>query len=145
MSGRSHLDMLASQRFKSEFGTQNVYELISSRESVVSEKHKVSTRHRGRQLFGTDITHARLAGWLRGGAEIRSTRLQEEFDFGAYLDRYRGRCVPLFAVDPEEKLHFFTTDVELVPEADWITVSLILPEGETYAPAGDNDGKKQDG
>jgi len=144
MSGRHHLDMLASQRFKSEFGAQNVYELISSRESVVSEKHKVSTRHRGRQLFGSDITHGRIAGWLGNGAEIRSTRLQKEFDFNAYIERYRGRCIPLFAVDPEGKLHFFTTDAELVPETDWMVVSLILPEGETYTPAGDDDGKKQE-
>ena len=134
MSGRAHLDMLASQKFKAEFGPGNVYELISSRESVVSEKHKVSTRHRGRQLFGRDITHGRLAGWLRAGAEIRSTQLREEFDFAAYLARYAGHCVPLFTVDDKDRLQFFTADDGLQPQSGWTVVSLILPEGETYEP-----------
>ena len=134
MSGRSHLDMLASQKFKSEFGANNVYELISSRETVVSEKHKVSIRHRGRQLFGKDITHGKLAGWIRIGAEIRSTQLREEFDFESYLARYARHCVPLFAIDPKGKLQFFTTDEDLQPEQGWTVVSLILPEDETYDP-----------
>ena len=135
MSGRSHLDMLASQKFKSEFGANNVYELISSRETVVSDKHKVSTRHRGRQLFGKDITHGRLAGWLRLGAEIRSTQLREGFNYQNYLDRYAGRCIPLFTVDPKDRLQFFTADEKPAPEPDWSVISLILPEGETYEPA----------
>lgn len=142
MSGRSHLDMLASQKFKSEFGTNNVYELISSRETVMSEKHKVSTRHRGRQLFGKDITHGRLAGWLRSGAEIRTTQLREEFDFESYLARYARRCVPLFAIDPKEKLFFFTADGDIHPEQGWTVVSLILPEGDTYEPPRDEEEEK---
>ena len=132
MSGRGSLDALATMHFKSEFGANNVYELITTRENIKSEKHKISDRHRGQQLFGEDITHGMFAGWLRSGAEIRSTQLGEEFDFEKYLANYENHCVPLFAIDPKEKLYFFTAKNKLVPEGGWTVVSLILPEEVIY-------------
>ena len=142
MSGRGSLDALATMYFKSEFGANNVYELITTREKVKSAKHKISVRHRGKQLFGEDITHGMFAGWLRSGAEIHSTQLGEEFNFEKYLANYENHCVPLFAIDPKEKLYFFTATDKLVPEAGWTVVSLILPEETTYEralPGSDED------
>lgn len=143
LSGRGNLDALASMHFKSEFGANNIYELITTRENIQSEKHKISTRHRGQQLFEEDITHGMFAGWLRSGAEIRSTQLGEEFDFEKYLANYKNHCVPLFAIDPKQKLHFFTTKSKLIPEAGWTVVSLILPEDVIYErksqEAGENE------
>ena len=146
MSGRGNLDALAAMHFKSEFGANNIYELITTREKIKSEKHKISTRHRGQQLFGEDITHGMFAGWLRSGAEIRGTQLGEEFDFEKYLANYENHCIPLFAIDPKEKLFFFTTKGELVPEAGWTVVSLILPEDIAYeggSPESGEGGRSQ--
>lgn len=132
MTGSTHLDSLAAQKFKPEFGARNVYELVSERDSTVPQKHQVSMHHRGRQLFGEDINHSTIAGWLRGGAEIHTAHLGEDYDFQAYLDTHPDHCVPLFTVDPKEHLHFFTVDEALTPEAEWQVVSLILPERESY-------------
>lgn len=128
MSGRANLDALASLRFRSEFGMNNVYELKTTREKIITDKHKISTRHRGYQLFGEDISHGVLASWLRHEAEIKNTQLSEEFSFETYMEKYHDHCIPLFAISPKNRLQVFTTENELKPEADWSIISLILPE-----------------
>ena len=127
MSGRANLDTLASLRFKSEFGEKGIYELKTTREKIISDKHKISSRHRGYQLFGEEITHGVLASWLRNGAEMRSTQLGDEFDFEAYLAQHGDRIIPLFAIDNKKRLQFFVIDGKMKPEAGWIIVSLTQP------------------
>ena len=130
MSGRTNLDALASLRFKSDFGEKGVYEIKTTRENIIGDKHKISTRHRGYQLFGGDITHGVLASWLRNGAEVRSTQLSEEFEFDHYLSVYEGRIIPLFVINKKQQLQFFTVEEELKPEPGCIIVSLIQPGDE---------------
>ncbi|MEE8320964.1 MAG: sodium:proton antiporter [Gammaproteobacteria bacterium] len=134
MSGRSGLDTLASLRFKSEFGSNNVYELKTTRESHISDKHTISTRHRGYQLFGEEITYGTLASWLRNEAEIKSTQLGDEFDFEQYKTNYADRSIPLFAIDPKQRLHVFVENGSLQPKSDWTVISLIQPENSSTNP-----------
>ncbi len=129
LSGRGNLDALANLRFKSEFGSNNVYELLTTREQIISDKHRISTRHRGNQLFGEEINYGTLASWLRNGAEVRSTQLSEEFNYKTYLNNNVGRCIPFFTIDAKNHLHIFTTDNMPEPENSWTIISLILPEG----------------
>ncbi len=133
MSGRVNLDILAGLRFRSEFGSNNVFEVATTRDQVITDKHKISTRHRGKQLFGEEITHGILASWIRGGAEIRNTQLSEEFDFETYIGRYGEDCIPLFAIDPKGRLHPFTVEIEIIPESDWTIISLIRQEVDLKA------------
>ncbi len=133
MSGRVNLDILAGLRFRSEFGSNNVFEVATTRDQVITDKHKISTRHRGKQLFGEEITHGILASWIRGGAEIRNTQLSEEFDFETYIGRYGEDCIPLFAIDLKGRLHPFTVEIEIIPESDWTIISLIRQEVDLKA------------
>lgn len=128
LSGRSNLDVLANLRFKSEFGTNNVYELAATRDRVIGEKHKISTRHRGNRLFGEGINYGTLAGLLRNGAEIRSTTLSEEFDFSQYDEKYSKNYIPLFAIDTKKHLRIFTDEDPPKPEPGWMLISLIIPQ-----------------
>ena len=132
MSGKINADTLASIKYSPEFGANNVYELLSTKESTLPEKHKTSIRHRGKQLFGSDITYGTIADWLRNGAEIKSTQLKEEFSFSEYLEKHAKRLIPLFAIDPKLKLHCFTDTDAPAPESDWTIISLFLPEGMEY-------------
>ena len=134
MSGRGNLDILAGLRFRSEFGINNVFELATSREQVITDKHKISTRHRGKQLFGAEVTHGTLASWIRNGAEVRSTQLSEEFDFETYRNRYGEHCLPLFVIDPKDRLQMFTVENNLSPEPGWTIVSLIRPDEDEKTP-----------
>jgi CPA1 family monovalent cation:H+ antiporter len=134
MSGRPHSDTLASIKYKAEFGVKNVYELISSREQAMPDKHRTSLRHRGQQLFGVGIDYGTMAGWLRAGAEIRSTTLQKEFMFDDYLTKHLNKVVPLFAINPKSKLQCFAIGNRPEPGPEWTLISLYLPEGVEYQP-----------
>ena len=129
LSGRGNLDALAFLRFKSEFGSNNIYELLTTREKLIPDKHRISTRHRGNQLFGENVSYGTIANWLREGAELRRTRLSEEFNFEKYMETNTDRCIPLFAIDDKKYLHIFTVEKPLVPQEEWTVISLILPEG----------------
>lgn len=128
VSGRSNLDTLACLKFKPEFGVQNVYELKSTREKHISDKHIVSTRHRGYELFGEDVSYGTLAYKLRNGAEIKSTQLSDEFTFEQYLEKYGERIIPLFAIDTKHRIHIFVTNGKMKPEPGWTVTGLIEAE-----------------
>lgn len=125
LSGRSNLDTLACLRFKSEFGVNNVYELRSTREKHIADKHIVSTRHRGYELFGEDIAYGNLAHRLRNGAEIKSTQLSNEFSYEQYLEEYKERAIPLFAIDNKQRLQIFVANGKMKPESGWTVISMI--------------------
>lgn len=130
VSTRETLNALACQRFKTEFGANAVYELQTSSEKVKAEKHKIATKRRGYKLFGSEATYAKLASLLSRGAEIRATHLGENFDFAAFVEKHRGRAVPMFAIDKKERLHVFVADGSLEPEVGWVVLSLMEPDGE---------------
>lgn len=135
LSGRGNLDTLASLRFRKEFGSNNVYELKTNREQLISDKHQISTRHRGYKLFGEDVTYGKLANWIGNGAEIKKSQLRDEYDFESYLKNYEGRVLPLFALDTRGRLQIFTGEKELKPASGWQIISLILPKDRLQATA----------
>jgi len=125
MSGRLNLDTLACLRFKSEFGEKNIYELKTTREKHTEDKHIVSTKHRGYELFTEDADYGNLAYRLRNQAEIKSTQLSDEFTFEQYLKKYEKGIVPMFAIDDKKRLHVFVVNGEMKPEANWIIIAMI--------------------
>tara|TARA_Y100001949_G_scaffold153464_1_gene140431 strand:- start:183 stop:1979 length:1797 start_codon:yes stop_codon:yes gene_type:complete len=128
MSGRLNLDTLACLRFKSEFGANNVYELKTTREKHTEDKHIVSTKHRGYELFSEDTDYGNLAYRLRNQAEIKSTQLSDEFTFEQYLKKYEGGIVPMFAIDDKQRLHVFVANGEMQPKPDWTIIAMIDKE-----------------
>ncbi len=125
MTGNANQNALASLRFKSEFGVQKIFELKTNREQIISEKHSLSTKHRGPHLFNNDITYGQIASLLRQGAEIKSTQLSEEYDYDTYISNRTEQLIPLFAIDQRDRLHIFTAEQEIAPESGWSIISLI--------------------
>lgn len=124
------LNALAAMRYRSEFGTGSVFALQSTNERTKVEKHSVARKHRGRILFGEDVTYATLAELLGQGAKIRSTLLTEKFGLGDLYTQTRGHLVPLFAISPRGELRVFTTDRELEPQAGWTLLSISEVAGQ---------------
>ncbi|MGQ9424575.1 cation:proton antiporter [Gilvimarinus sp. F26214L] len=118
------INAVAGMRYQAEFGERNIYTLLTSPEVNVSEKHQLATEERGSILFGQDITYSKLASLLSQGAEIRSTKLSEEFDFEDFQERKGNEVIPLFAISPKGRLQVFTVERELTPEAGWTLISL---------------------
>ena len=139
MSGRGSLDTLSCLRFKPDFGVKNVYQLRTTREQHISQKHIVSTNHRGYELFGENITYGTLAQLLRNGAEIKTTQLSEEFNFDSYLEKYGERSIPLFAIDNKQRLHIFVANGKMQPEKDWKIVSMVEPGPPVEEKTGQQD------
>ena len=88
-------------------------------------KHEVAPEHRGATLFGAEMTYARLASLLSQGAEIRKTRLTEEFDFTAYQQTPHRRVWPLFAIDTRDRIYVFSEESQPAPKAGWHVLGLI--------------------
>lgn len=118
------INAVAGMRYRAEFGEENVYTLLTSTEANVSEKHQLATEQRGYILFGPDITYGKFSSLLSQGAEIRSTRLSEEFDFTDFLATKGGDVIPLFAINPKGRLHAFLVNHELEPGPGWTLISL---------------------
>lgn len=118
------LNALAAMRYRSEFGTGDIYTLKSTNKRVKVEKHSAARQHRGRTLFGEEVTYETLADLLGEGAKIRSTPLTEKFGFSDLYQQARTRLVPLFAISPQGRLRVFTTDSNLEPPAGWTVLSI---------------------
>lgn len=130
ISPHSTLNALASTRFKSEFGSENIYYLQNA-EGKKLEKSKAShSTIVGRQLFTEDVTFSKLSSLLHAHGEIKTTTLSEEFDLEAYLKAHNSKVIPLYLLDTDGKLHFFTTDHEPKPKEGWKITSLIYESKE---------------
>jgi NhaP-type Na+/H+ or K+/H+ antiporter len=123
LSQRRDLNALSTMRYRLEFGEQNVFSLAAPADT--DEKHGVAKSHRGGILFDNELTYGKLASALSKGAEIRQTKLSEEFDFEAYINTEGRRVWPLFAIDGRDRIHVFTTGEKPKPQSGWQMISLI--------------------
>ncbi|MBM7334457.1 MAG: sodium:proton antiporter [Alcanivorax sp.] len=126
LSPRRELNTMATMRYRLEFGEANVYSLpwVSEKE----DKHEVAAQHRGATLFSSEASYARLASLISQGAEIRRTRITDEFSFDAYLKVEDRQVMPLFAIDPRDRAHVFTAESQPEPKPGWAVIGLIKEE-----------------
>jgi NhaP-type Na+/H+ or K+/H+ antiporter len=130
------LNALGAMRYRSEFGTGGIFVLQSTNEGAKAEKHSAARKHRGRTLFGKDVTYAILADLIGKGAKIRSTPLTEKYAFRDLYEQARGQLIPLFAISPRGRLRVFSTDRDLEPQAGWTVLSIsdVHPRQSTPPP-----------
>ncbi len=133
LSGRANFDVLTALHFRREFGAQHMYELPTSAESLQNSKHRIADRLRGQRLFGEDVTHNQLLGYLRDGWTARTTNLTDEFGFEQYMSTYNGHALILFAIDSSGRLRLVTDQDSWQPKAGWRLVGLIDPEAVSGA------------
>jgi NhaP-type Na+/H+ or K+/H+ antiporter len=125
LSPQRELNVIASMRYRSEFGATNIYALLSRSEALSSEKHQVSAQHRGFTLFSSEVTYSKLASLISKGAEIRKTKLTDEFDFDSFLEANAGDAVMMFAMSPKGKLETFVAQGSFKPGPGWTILSLV--------------------
>lgn len=82
----------------------------------------------GRQLFTEDVTFSKLSSLLHGQGKIKTTTLSEEFDLETYIQAHNSKVIPLYLLDTDGDLYFFTTDHELKPKKGWKITSLIYED-----------------
>ena len=125
MSRRPAFNALACLRYKNEFGGNAVFALKTPEEKGANETRAISSYFSGQQLFGKDITLAKLESLMGQGAVIRTTPLSEDFDFATYDEKYQNKAVHLFALTEKGRLRVFTKDSRPEPVSGWKIISLI--------------------
>jgi len=133
LTPQKELNALAGLRFRSEFGSNNVYTLGTEIEKETEGTEKASrtkATHGYHVLFGNEITFSKLASLIAQGAKAKRTKLSESFDYEAYKAQYGKRATPLFAINDKKRLYFFTASHPIEPEQGWTIVSLVQEDNE---------------
>jgi len=129
LTADTHLNELACARYRRDFEARNVYALkVRS-----GDEGRATAAPSGRDAFGEDASYAELSRRLVRGAELRTTRLTEAFGMSEYLERYGGRAVPLFALDPKGRVEVFATGAKLEPGPDWSVIALVDADADPQA------------
>lgn len=123
LSPHRELNVASSMRFRHEFGHENVYLLLTSTDTKVSEKHQVAQEYQGEVLFSRDISFNKLASMLSKGVELKKTKLSETFTFEDYLAQDKT-AVPMFAMSPKGHLVVRAVGRPFKPEAGWVVIGV---------------------
>lgn len=136
LSQNDHLNVLAAQRYATEFGKGSVYTLPPPPRKNSGTVHAAGEERRSNLLFAEDLNYAKLASLMAKGAEIKATKLSENFDWQQYQQQYGTRARPLFAITPKGNLRVFgDADHPIRPSAGWTILALVLPEPAEHTPS----------
>ncbi len=127
VSPDSELNSLAVLRYRHEFGRNRVYTIQTDNEKS-SSRHKAASKLRGNIFAAEDLTYKKFASLLSKKAEIRSTRLSDDFTFEEYRKKHGKRAILLFALTPDSRLRIFVPNDNLVLTSGWTVIALIQPE-----------------
>lgn len=128
MSPYKQLNPLISYHFEYTQGKNKVWSLTSN-EQATRPSHQVSEQYAQKlTLFDEGVTYGYLATAVNQGANVKTTRLSEEFSFEDYTSKYNDRATPLLAIDKEGKSYTFINGNSIEPKSGWRIISLIMPE-----------------
>ncbi|EHR7857578.1 sodium:proton antiporter [Vibrio parahaemolyticus] len=125
-----HFNIMACMQFVDEFGEDKVHCLQKVKTNGNgSEKHSVAQEYHGKLLMGGNVSYTQLASLLSRDAEIKHTKLSENFTYQDYLEHHKTNLViPLFNVEDKGKIQFCDDPDQFAPSTTSTIVSLILPE-----------------
>ena len=133
VSRNAELNRLACAYFSRDFGRREVFALPVSLEEGDSSngKHTPSMEMAGRRLFAEDISLSKLLSYMSRGAEIRTTRLTENFNFDDFLAQGDSERILLLAWNSKGKLAPYSPRWEKFLDDDWTIASLSLDRKPT--------------
>jgi len=121
VSRNNEANAILCNHFRHEFGPRNVFSIDTSND----RRTDLVSRLRANTLFEEKVTWHKLASLLAKGAEARSTKLTDEFDFEDFCEKRNGEAILLFALDDKGKLQVFASGREIQPEPGWTLISLV--------------------
>lgn len=135
ISPQRDLNVIACMRYRNEFGSSNVFTILTSQDKKLDSKHQASWEHRGNILFSSEATFGKMASLLAKKHSVHTTMLTETFDFERYLELWPDAMF-LFAVDPKNKVQIFHVGSTIKPTAGWKVISLIDSSEKSNAANG---------
>jgi NhaP-type Na+/H+ or K+/H+ antiporter len=130
VSRNAGVNQLACTYFAHQFGRREVYILpvtLEQRESDTT-KHGVSSELPGRRLFAPDVSLSKLLSYMSQGAEIRVTKLTDNFGYKEYQEEGDGLRIPLVAWSEKGRLAPYSPRWEQMLDGGWSVASLTLRE-----------------
>lgn len=127
MSPDRSINTVAGMRYGNEFGQHNIFAIRTSVDARLTDKHRDGQEHRGQYLFAEHLTYGKFSSLLAQGAELRSTRLTNEFTYDDFTKQNGKDATPLFAVTPDGKVITCLIGKTFAPAIGWKIVSLFKP------------------
>jgi hypothetical protein len=128
MLGLSHYDSVnsaAAMRYRLEFGKDNIFLIRTEGTKKLPERMVSQSQWTGELLFAEKTTYAELAAQLRMGGQVKVTRITEEFSFQTFVRSNGDQVILLFAMDSDNRLHWFTEERQPQPGAGWQITYLL--------------------
>lgn len=97
VTSNNEVNSLACTIYAEDFGRQEVYQLSLGSEKS-SDRAEVSVEHRGRILFGQELTYQKICQLIDRGTQFKKTKITKEFDSAKYREMYGARARPLFVL-----------------------------------------------
>lgn len=121
---------LASMRFRNEFGFKNIFSVrVSNDANAKTLDQELDSKYQGRVAFNNYLTFAQFEQLIAEGAEIRKTKITEEFSFEDFKAQNKDSVIPLFAVSSSGNVDTFCDGETLKKiEADYTILSLNYAE-----------------
>lgn len=135
MSSTDNLNVLAAQRYRSEFGAQNIFTLRqqSKQKKKNAARHSVAEERRGNPLFSESMNYSRIASELSKGGRVSATPLSDTYDYATYLEEAEGLIEPLFGINSKGELKMLN-DESIKPKANWKIIGLFSEEESKVEP-----------
>ena len=130
LSERAAFNSLACLRYRSEFGSENVFSLRMPDAHGEGDPAEPASPLRGRLLFHEDVTLDRLRTLIAEGADVKITGLTDKFGFDDLMKQQQHRGVPLFAISPSGLVYPFAENRSFKASAGWKIGTLIVDEDE---------------
>jgi NhaP-type Na+/H+ or K+/H+ antiporter len=127
LTSNDEVNSLASLHFAEVFGRREVY-LLPPKKASDKKKEAISQPLRGRLLFDEELTYSEFDNRYSAGAEIKVSRLTEQYNYNAFLQQYSGRAIPLIKINTDQTLSIFTIDAKNNPQTGDTIISLIAAE-----------------
>lgn len=125
---------LVSYHFTKKYGENRVWDLTNNQQDV-RPSHQVSQQYASKLvLFGEGITYGFLASAVNRGAQVKTTRLSEEFSFEDYAQTYEDRAIPFIMIDANERYHIIKNNTDYKAGKGCKVTSLILTDDSETPP-----------
>ncbi|TCJ12980.1 sodium:proton antiporter [Parasulfuritortus cantonensis] len=122
VSANEDANTLAGLHFARLFGSEQIYRVLQDDARPGEAGHGP---RRGKALFGEQASLANLRKRANPPWHLKKTPLSKEFDFDAFMARYLGEAMPLFAITEEGHLKVFTADQKATAKPGQTLISLV--------------------
>lgn len=126
LSPQRDLNVLATWKYRHEFGRECLFSLQALEDVNSSEKHQVSEEHKGQMLFSDGVTYASLTRMINNGHQMKVTRITENFQYTDFLS-LNPEAVPLLAISEGGKVQFAVRGTAFIVQPGWSLLSLTAP------------------